>query len=334
MGLFDLFKRKKKVEEVKEEDIELIKNNIKKSFQYYRLLTDLEITNDEISKYLVSDVDQKSEIIKFWVKNITGPIKENHLKKIEQIKNEIEQRVRIFEENNIDYDYKLVTENRIYEILRKTFGDDENGFGKLLLGVDVLLDNEYTYIHNEKGLMKVSKVLYDDSSVLLKMKKDLLDYYKDIAKKPLSDNQMNLLAGVSVLSLGIVLLSPGLLSKTLGGGLSLIASIILGGSIVGATYASLSKYNLEVAKKEFRDLSCEEAALLLSIKCLMIDRAKNKLTTEKLKEEIDNLLKTTADLRADNEYLLFVEKENRQILKDKLHMFHNFDYKLCEILNI
>ena len=91
-------------------------------------------------------------------------------------------------------------------------------------------------------------------------------------------------------------------------------------------------HNRKVAKRAFREMDFEEAARLLTIRCYLIKRSRFEIPLDDMKEQLSDLLALTDDLRADVSYELFVEKENIDLNKDKLKLFHNFDNEMIEIM--
>ena len=60
--------------------------------------------------------------------------------------------------------------------------------------------------------------------------------------------------------------------------------------------------------------------------------AKQTMPQNIFKEKTSELLQMLQDLKSDTDYVLLVEKQNIEENKKKIHVFHNLDKKLAEML--
>ena len=67
-------------------------------------------------------------------------------------------------------------------------------------------------------------------------------------------------------------------------GMAALFGLIGGTALVGAGYGTIKAHNIVEAKNAFRKLNCDEAALLLSVKALLIEEAKKVMSKDDFKE--------------------------------------------------
>ena len=235
------------------------------------------------------------------------------------------------------------------------FISDNKELEKLIFATTIILDNRFKYVYHSEGLKEVSKLLYDNPFTLENIEKELEENYKFINHKSLSNVQKGLLIGVALTSLAAVIVCPllgagganasaavttaalaahGFGDMQIGIGMLALNSLIFGSVTTGITYASLNAHNKELAKKEFRNLDCDEESMYLSIQCLCINFLKKSLNEIEFKNTLDETLKNMDILRSDLIYLLFVENENISTNKTKLESFNRFEQRLMKVLDI
>ena len=54
------------------------------------------------------------------------------------------------------------------------------------------------------------------------------------------------------------------------------------------------------------------------------------MSEDEFKEYLSEMLEAVDALKSDTEYVLFVEKKNIKINKDKIEIFHNWDKRLMK----
>ena len=243
----------------------------------------------------------------------------------------------------------LYKEMEISRIAADIFSDDEYFLEKTMFSISLIFDGEYNYEYESEGLAYLSRLLWSDSEKLGSIKKNVEGYYKDLAKQPLSTEQKFVLGGVAALTLFTVTvpalaiggLSAAGITSTLAGlggtmvegvGFIALAELLLDGAIIGFTYALMDKHNKNKVKEAFREMSYNDAAQMLAIKCYIMHVAKQTMPKSVFKEKTSELLEMISDLKSDTDYVLLVEGENVAENKKKINVFHNLDNKLGKML--
>lgn len=217
--------------------------------------------------------------------------------------------------------------------LKELIASDKTGLAQLMFDINVILDNKYKYTYFNDGLEIVSKYLHDQEDYLLDLKEDLEKTYKVIADKSLSLTQMGALAGVSLAAVLACIIVP-LSTPAVAAGGAAISTLFVGAALVGGTYFGMKQYNKEEAKKQFRKFTPDELAMHLSIQILCIKHLKKQLKEEEFKDRLNLILEELNTLKSDLDYYLFVEKQDIDKNKSKLHIFHGFDNCLEEALGL
>lgn len=70
--------------------------------------------------------------------------------------------------------------------MNRLFENDQTGLLRLMMGINVILDSEYTYKYEKEGLEAVSDALYGNKNEISKIKKQLEENYNAISPKALS----------------------------------------------------------------------------------------------------------------------------------------------------
>lgn len=217
--------------------------------------------------------------------------------------------------------------------LKDLIASDKTGLAQLMFDINVILDNKYKYTYFNDGLEIVSKYLHNQEDYLLDLKEDLEKTYKVIADKSLSLTQMGALAGVSLAAVLACIIVP-LSTPAVAAGGAAISTLFVGAALVGGTYFGMKQYNKEEAKKQFRKFTPDELAMHLSIQILCIKHLKKQLKEEEFKDRLNLILEELNTLKSDLDYYLFVEKQDIDKNKSKLHIFHGFDNCLEEALGL
>ena len=235
------------------------------------------------------------------------------------------------------------TDEEIQAFAADFFAKGQGPLTKLLFGVKVILDDDYHFEKEEEGLKEASQFLYGDPDTLLSIKKKLMRYYQEIAKRELSPEEKGVLIGCASLALvgsfvlPLAAVGPVTAASLTAAGLAKMTAIsasmhLLSGALISGTYFMLDEVNRIDAKRDFLEFTPERQALSLAIELLVVDEMKGVLEEGEYKERLDNILKTLQEFKGDIDYLLFVENQNTDGNKSKLTQFHRFDKAMLRIL--
>ncbi len=300
--------------------------------------SELEYLEKEIEEKAPHKLDEEENFFKRTVKGAENIFyRDGKNKELTAKKEELEATVRDFCGKNPEIAEHAHGYAELREMIDGHFNDkDSYSVGRDLLAVSVVLDNEYTYAIREVGLKKASALLYGDEEALSDMEKSLSDIYSRIARRSLSPFQTNAIIGAGAVTTALLLAIPALgiggVAAKIGIGAAVLYACLVGGGISGAVYMSMRMHNRKEAKRAFREMDFEEAARLLTIRCYLVKRSRYEIPLADMKEQLSDLLAMTDDLRADVSYELFVEKENVDVNRDKLKLFHNFDNEMIAIM--
>ena len=216
-----------------------------------------------------------------------------------------------------DLNEVVLSKEVVEEELKRLFENDKYGLAKLVLGVSIILDNEYTYEYFEEGLAEASLIFYGEEKTLVEIKKQLEENYRRVSLNSFTDLEKTSLLGVTGLAL---ILAP----------VFTLASAAVG---VIAAHEILRK-NKEQIKEEFKNSSSETNAFYLALQLTYIQRIRKEIPLDEFKDELDSILKHIEELKADLDYFFYVERENASDNKQKLNAFNAFDKRLMKILEL
>ena len=320
-----------------------------KSMQLLRLQNDMKLVNEKLEKNRSTPVRSDDNFVKRFFDSRKNGIKDYKSFNLSKTKDAIQSEIDKFM-NNIDgTSVTLYKEMEISRIAADIFSDDEYFLEKTMFSISLIFDGEYNYEYESEDLAYLSRLLWSDSEKLGSIKKNVEGYYKDLAKQPLSTEQKFVLGGVAALTLFTVTvpalaiggLSAAGITSTLAGlggtmvegvGFIALAELLLDGAIIGFTYALMDKHNKNKVKEAFREMSYNDAAQMLAIKCYIMHVAKQTMPKSVFKEKTSELLEMISDLKSDTDYVLLVEGENVAENKKKINVFHNLDNKLGKML--
>lgn len=330
---------------VKEQDII-------KSFQYYRLKKEIELFEKKknIAESKIDHTATKNPFTK--LKNaINNKKSDNRSEDISKVQKFIDR----FEIENANINYKLCVNGGIEGALCSLYNNDKYGLQKIMLGVSLVLDNSFDYTFETEEYEEISRILFNDFTKMSEIKKTLKSNYTDIASKSLSNLQKGILIGLGIgglvlaCSLPIVIAGGASVSAAvttsslatlgfgdmqLGIGMAALFGLIGGSALVGLGYGAIKANNTFEAKESFRKLNCDEAALLLAIKALLIKEAKLVMPNSEFKDYLNEILEAIELLKSDSEYMLFVENRDVKTNKGKVDIFYNWNKKLINIMNL
>ena len=317
-----------------------MKNNTDSVFvkcQYIRLAAELSAIDEQLLSNAPLEVNEEDNIGEKFVKRTRNKLfRESKTKELSEKREKILANIELFKTENPKIDTEKITDEDFLKNVTALFKRDKFDVNRELLGVSIVLDNDYDYVLRDDGLKKLSSLLYEDDGALFEIKRSLEKLYTDIRKQPLKPENVALGAvGVAILTLytaAVAGIAASAAAAAGGGVIGLLSAYLVGGTLVGATYVTLNETKRKKIKAEFSKLTLEESASLLAIRCHIIGKLKGCTDEKHVKDEISDLLALTDDLRADVSYELFVEGENADENKAKLAMFHNFDNALLTIL--
>ena len=320
-----------------------------KSMQLLRLQNDMKLVNEKLEKNRSTPVSSSDNIFKRFFDSRKNDIKDYKSFNLSKTKDAIQSEIDKFVNNVNGTSITLYKETEISRIAADIFSDDEYFLEKTMFSISLIFDGEYNYEYESEGLAYLSRLLWSDSEKLGSIKKNVEGYYKDLAKQPLSTEQKFVLGGVAALTLFTVTvpalaiggLSAAGITSTLAGlggtmvegvGFIALAELLLDGAIIGFTYALMDKHNKNKVKEAFREMSYNDAAQMLAIKCYIMQVAKQTMPKSVFKEKTSELLEMISDLKSDTDYVLLVEGQNVVENKKKINVFHNLDNKLGKML--
>lgn len=320
-----------------------------KSMQLLRLQNDMKLVNEKLEKNRSTPVRSDDNFVKRFFDSRKNDIKDYKSFNLSKTKDAIQSEIDKFMNNVNGTSVTLYKEMEISRIAADIFSDDEYFLEKTMFSISLIFDGEYNYEYESEGLAYLSRLLWSDSEKLGSIKKNVEGYYKDLAKQPLSTEQKFVLGGVAALTLFTVTvpalaiggLSAAGITSTLAGlggtmvegvGFIALAELLLDGAIIGFTYALMDKHNKNKVKEAFREMSYNDAAQMLAIKCYIMHVAKQTMPKSVFKEKTSELLEMISDLKSDTDYVLLVEGENVAENKKKINVFHNLDNKLGKML--
>lgn len=320
-----------------------------KSMQLLRLQNDMKLVNEKLEKNRSTPVRSDDNFVKRFFDSRKNDIKDYKSFNLSKTKEAIQSEIDKFMNNVNGTSVTLYKEMEISRIAADIFSDDEYFLEKTMFSISLIFDGEYNYEYESEGLAYLSRLLWSDSEKLGSIKKNVEGYYKDLAKQPLSTEQKFVLGGVAALTLFTVtvpalaiggLSAAGITSTLVGLGGTMVegvgfialAELLLDGAIIGFTYALMDKHNKNKVKEAFREMSYNDAAQMLAIKCYIMHVAKQTMPKSVFKEKTSELLEMISDLKSDTDYVLLVEGENVAENKKKINVFHNLDNKLGKML--
>lgn len=327
--------------------------DIIKSIQYFRLKREKELLERDKST-AESNIDNSAKKYNIFAKAKNAINGKKSEKKSNQIE-EIDSAISKFENENSDKHYNLWFDNTLSRYLDEIYKDDKYGLQKIMLGVSIVLDDSHKYIYDDEEYQDISKLLFGNLTKLNDIKRTLKDNYVAIASKNLTNVQKGVLIGLGIGGLVLACTLPVMLaggaavsaSTTTAGlaaigfgdmqvgiGMAALFGLIGGTALVGAGYGAIKAHNMNEAKTTFRQLNCDEAALLLAVKALLVEEAKKVMSNDDFKEYFSELLEAIDTLKSDAEYMLFVENTDVKNNKEKIDVFYKWNKRLIKIFDL
>jgi hypothetical protein len=323
--------------------------NLFKSMQLLRLQHELKLIDEKLEQNRSTPICAEDNFFKRLINSGNNKIKDYKSINLSEIKAAIQAEIDKFTKNTNGASITLYNESEILRIASDVFSSDDYSLEKTMFSISLIFDGEYNYEFDSEGLSYLSRLLWEDEAKLADIKKSVDSFYKDLTKQPLSTEQKFVLGGVAALTLCTAVipalalgnLSAAGISSTLAGiggtmvagvGFIALADLLLDGAIIGFTYASMNKRNKKKIKEAFREMSYDDVAQMLAMKCYIMHVAKQTMPRSMFKEKTSELLEMISDLKSDTDYVLLVEGENVAENKKKINVFHNLDNKLVKML--
>lgn len=315
--------------------------DLHRSVQYFRLQTDLRLTEEKIAAASPSQIAEDKNVLSRGFSRLKNRIKGTAIPPLESKRGEILEEIDRFFTEHATADVRILEREDEASAMHELFGDEPFSAARLLLYVGLVLDQEYTYIYGDASLRAVSARLCGNEETLLALQERVRALYLKLNRKPLTQNQKATLIAIgAVLASGVLTLpmaavslsAASLLNAPLTSGAVALCACLMGGVLFGACYGGMELHNRKQLKEAFRDMTVDEAAMALTVRCLMIEESKKVLGDESFKENVNDLLCCVDDLRADTMYELCVERHSVEDNRERVRLFHNFDNTLVSIL--
>ena len=322
------------------EKIDELKNLIA-SVRAYRYDKELEYYNAEVNKRAPKMIGAKEDFFSSLGKKITNSFNNYGYNEYNEKKSKVE-----FLLNQLKEDNTIYSGSELKEKLDSLFKNDITGVAKLEFSMNIILDNSYKFEVNDYSYRFLSNLMDEDENYLFDIEKSMKEAYSKIALNKTNIKQNAAIVG-SLLSLVIIAggvggvlgatAAAGAGLTTLGVGLAEgVSIIILGGALttgatIGLTYAGLKGAEKSKIKKEFQNLSIDEATLSLVKTVLAIVHLK-KNSSEENKELYDAYIEQYLDLKSDVDLNLFMNDYMVEENKDKNKLFNNADELLKKLL--
>lgn len=327
--------------------------DIIKSIQYFRLKREKELLERDKST-AESNIDTEAKKYNLFAKAKNAINNKKSEKKSNQI-SDIDSVITKFENKNSDRNYNLWFNNTLSKYINELYSEDKYGLKRIMLGVSIVLDDSHKYIYEDEEYQDISKLLFGNLTKMNEIKITIKDNYVAIASKNLSSVQKGVLIGlgigglVSACTLPVMIAGGAAVSAAtttaglaaigfgdmqVGIGMAALFGLIGGTALVGAGYGTIKTYNIVDAKNAFRKLNCDEVALLLSVKALIIEEAKKVMSKDDFKEYFSELLEAIDTLKSDAEYMLFVENNDVKNNKEKIDVFYKWNKRLIKIFDL
>lgn len=326
---------------------------------YYGLLYDLKLVEEGMRDSEPLSTSGSGALKNFWNKNVVNESRRRNMRKLSEKKNEILNRIDELKARNdkAGIDYTLGEDrDALIKKIGEVFCGQNAEISKALFSLRFCLDNSVEFANRDSVNTEVSKLLFDDGTVISVLYADLKENYVKLFRSPIQKVQDTLIKCLGVSALVAVVLPPLLIGGTALTALTVPAllegvfadicinvavatevaaiysTIILGGAVIGT---EIGKQIVTArAKESLRKVAPEDIGLLLALKATLIQYCKSTMTGEQLKVALDDCLKQLNDLRADAEYLLIVEKLDAEKSKKKIDICNNFTSRLVEIVGL
>ena len=302
------------------------------NIKYIRLNVELAYCDQEIAKTCPKLIGCQENIFSKWSKEITNNVNNSRYNKIKEKQLNVKDLMKELKEK-----YSLYEEDKLKEILKDMFSNDESGIAKLEFAMSIILDSSYKYETNKTSFKQLSVLLGENEDYLLDLKVKMLKAYQDISIDK-QDNLKNALIVGGALSLLLVTGGVGGVFASYAAGLTslgigmtssfavlALTSMVSMGGISYITYSALNANDKRKLKEEFRNYTVEETTLSLVKTSMCLLHLKGNLNSEENIALYDSFVEQYIDLKSDVDLRLFKDSEDIENNKKKNKVFNNAD---------
>lgn len=330
-------------------NILLEEEKLYKALEYYRIHKDIELIEERIKDLELKD--SNSNKFNKVINNIINPIKKQDKDSLAKLKNKALDNLEDF--NSKNKDIPLMSKEELKESIQEFYKEDTNNEARILMGLKLLLQSEYSFACPNESEEKVSDVLFDNLTKLKELKEELKKNYYSINKKNLKEFDKGVWKGLGIVAAASLLAGPiGTFAATknkdvkaslddlayagenLGFAAITLSMVTLNVFLIGASAGMYGISELkkdENLKKEYRKISPDSLAMRFAIKATIIEELKKKGDLEVLNVCFDDCLTILDNYRADAEYMMIVEHKDIDIASRKITICNNFVVRLNEI---
>ena len=138
------------------------------SLEYYRLKKDLEFIESKIKDNAPIDSSQeRNKINKVWQDRVLNNIRKNKVDSLAEERNKYLNQMDSFDEKHGSVIIKNVQE--LKDMIEDFFKKDLNNEARILLGIKLSLNSEYSYYNEKESLEKVSYLLFGNSQIIFQL---------------------------------------------------------------------------------------------------------------------------------------------------------------------
>lgn len=327
-------------------------DNLYLSLEYYRLKKDLEILDERIKDNAPIDSTlEKNKINKVWQDKVLNTIRKKNSSSLSEVKKKyLDQMEEYIKKNGEGLDK---SEEELSSLVEEFFKNDASGEARIIFGLKLVLNSDYEFFDEKTSLEKVSNILFDNLTKLADIKEELKKNYYEINKKKLNEFDKNVWKGLGIVLASSLALGPiGTLASTwnkdvkealneltyAGDKTNTIALTLSAATLnvflIGATAGVIGLSELrkdDVLKKEYRSITPDGLAIRYAIKATILEEIKKKGDMESFSLFLDDALQVLDNYRADQEYMMIVEKKDIEVASRKITISNNLVSRLYEI---
>ena len=316
--------------------IEKIDNlkNVVASVRALRYDKELEYYNAEISKRAPKMIGNKENFFQSLGKKITNSINDYGYNEFQEKKSKVE-----FLIGQLKNDFTIYSGDELRENLNNLFLNDNTGVAKMEFSMNIILDNSYKFEVNDYSYRFLSNLMDEEDDYLFNLEKKMKEAYSQIAINRSNIKRDALIVG-SLLSLVVIgggvggilgacagsaagLTTLGI-SVAEGVSIVLLGSALTTGATIALSYGCLKEAEKYQIKKQFQELTIDEATLALVKTVLPIIHLKENLNDDN-KALYDQYIEEYLDLKSDVDLNLFMNDYKVDDNKKKNKLFSNAD---------
>ena len=314
-------------------NILLEEEKLYKALEYYRIHKDIELIEEKIKDLELKD--SNSNKFNKVINNIINPIKKQDKDSLAKLKNKALDNLEDF--NSKNKDIPIMSKEELKESVEEFYKEDTNNEARILMGLKLLLQSEYSFACPNESEEKVSDVLFDNLTKLKELKEELKKNYYSINKKNLKEFDKSVWKGLGIVAAASLLAGPiGTFAATKNKDVKAsLDDLAYAGENLGFAAITLSMVTLNVfligASAGMYGISPDSLAMRFAIKATIIEELKKKGDLEVLNVCFDDCLTILDNYRADAEYMMIVEHKDIDIASRKITICNNFVVRLNEI---